>query len=163
MNRTYTTKWARTCAERIASGVMTEPEIRKMRSILGKAYKSQRYVYRRGTTSCTAGDADALIALLWEHPVQVSDDQARKGVEWLHSAAYTPGGKRRATEDAQEFTEADLAVLAECKATPRFSLVDIDRENFAPIYRCHGAEGSFDYLATSWQNGGAFQIVGRNT
>lgn len=154
------TKWATLCAERIRTGTLTEAQMRKMRSLIRRAYMKQRYPYMHA--SVPAADADELMQLIWDHTPQVSDAQAAKGVAWLRSVAYTPTGRRRNTDAAREFSSEDLTALEQCTHAPRFSLVDIDLDSFAPVYRAYGANGAFfDYVAAAWQSGGQFEIINR--
>ena len=160
----FKTPWARLAYRRIASGRITEPQLRKMRIIIAGA------INRGDSASCTREEAEALLTMAESMPTQVDAAQARKGADWLHRLAFTKAGEQRQTAHAREFTPRDLEILRDChaQALPRFTLRGFEdsREwkrwcTLTPIYRCHGARGFFDYVASAWQSGGKFYIVGR--
>lgn len=160
-------KWAKTMAQRIASGTLAESVIRKARAILRESINAEEYFSREPSPSATAEEAREILDMIAQTMPAVTEAQARKGAEWLYRVAYTPAGRIRRTEAAQQFRADDLRVLQECRAAPRFSLVALDEHadgrylrDLAPVYRCHGADGaSFDYTASAWQSGGAFAII----
>lgn len=160
-------KWAKTTAQRIASGELAEPIIRKARALLRDAVNAEEYFKREPSPSATAAEAWELVDMISTHAPRVTDAQARKGAEWLRRLVYTSRGTVRRTEAAQQFTAADLRVLQACIARPSFRLVELDPHSdgrylrdLAPVYRCIGDNGeSFDYTASAWQSGGAFAIL----
>lgn len=159
-------KWTKTTLGRIASGVLTEGEIRTMRIKLANA------INRGDSASCTVDDADTILEHLEALPTQVSHDQARKGADWLHGQVFKKNGDVRATEFAQQFSEQDLQVIRDCHAAalPRFTLQGFHHSleyqqwcQLSPIYRCYGADGAwFDYVARAWQSGGNSFITNRS-
>lgn len=161
-------KWAKTTAQRIASGELAEPIIRKARAVLRGAVNAEEYFKRKPSPSATAVEAWGLVGMISTHAPRVTDAQARKGAEWLRRLVYTSRGTVRRTEAAQQFSDADLRVLKACIARPAFRLVELEPHYgmhgyllaFAPVYRCIGDNGeSFDYTANAWQSGGAFAIL----
>jgi hypothetical protein len=159
---TLSTKWARATALEIKTGELPEGKIRVMRSILARAINKAGNDWMSGTPSCNRDDADAIIELLEEHTPRVTEDQARKGADWLYSQVFTSRGNVRATAFAAEFSEADRAIILQLRARPHFELVGFydTRENgeryctLYPLYKAVGESSSFIYAARSWQAGG---------
>ena len=151
------TKWAKNFAAAIKSGILTEGQIRAARRILANA------INRDGCVSCTKSDAWELIELINLHKPRVTDEQARKGADWLYSVSYTPRGKVRNTDLASQFNDRDRTVIRELQEQPRFHLVELEDvggtwSKFAPIYRAVGKSASFDYAAQAWQTGKPFVV-----
>lgn len=160
------TNWAKTTQARIASGRVTESQLRTMRTILANA------INRNGSRSCTADEAELLLEMVESMPLQVEHSQARKGADWLYKMAFTSRGLQRKTEFAQRLIPHDLAVIRECHAhaLPHFTLQGFDDSReysrhcvLTPIYRCYGDNGKWlDYRAQAWQAGGNSFIVKRS-
>lgn len=160
------TRWANITAARIAGGTLRESHILKMRIIFRDALNRAFYFRKEPNASCNGDDALALLDMVRERKPRVSDAQARKGAAFLRGLAYTPKGARRQTKKSREFTDADLHVLETLQG---FALVGFDEfrdgvyiADLVPTYRAIGAAGSFDYVAQSWQAGGAFSIINRS-
>ena len=164
------TKWATRTANIIKSGTVPEGNIRSMRQILARAINAGMASWMTGTPSCTYGDAEKIVELVATENPAVTEDQARKGAEWLYGQVFTPRGALRRTDFAGQFTERDREIIKACRENPRFDLVELydstqDGVRFCtlyPVYRCHGADGMFfDYVARAWQSGGNSFIVAR--
>lgn len=164
------TKWANKTAAVIRSGTIPEGNVRSMRQIMSRAINAGMATWMTGTPSCTYEDAGELLELVAEHNPSVTDEQARKGADWLYSQAFTPRGAVRRTAMADQFTDVDLAIIKACKENPRFDLVEMydttqDGARFCtlfPVYRCYGDHGQFfDYVARAWQSGGNSFIINR--
>lgn len=165
------TKWAKKTAAIIQSGEVPETIIRSMRQIMARAINAGCNSWMTGTPPCNYDDAAALLEMVDEHRPAVTSEQARKGADWLYSQVFTPTGRVRNTEFADQFRDSDREIVKACRDNPRFDLVELydttqDGARYCslfPVYRCHGANGAFfDYVARAWQSGGNSFIVNRS-
>jgi len=156
-------KWARMTADRIRSGTLTESQIRAMRRILANSYREGSYG-KPASKQATQDEADALQEMVNTLKPRVSDEQARKGADWLYRQAFTPRGALRATAFAREFSEADRAVILQLRDNPHFTLngfEDVGEPRWpvlVPVYNAIGADTFFRYAAVAWQTGKPFVI-----
>ena len=107
-------------------------------------------------------DVDAIIAAIETHRPFVDDAHAQTGIAALRAMVWTPKGARRNTEKSLGFTDADLRILSDVTGFRMIGMHVMESRRWinhvAPIYRCIGASGSFDYVLLPWQSGGAFWI-----
>ena len=156
-------KWARITRDRITSESITEPQLRHMRLKLARAANGGRFSYPESKAP-TRDEMAELLRLIATVKPRVSDEQARKGADWLYKQVFTPRGRVRGTEFAREFTDADRAVILELRDKPHFTLnglTDIGQRDwtvFAPVYNAIGAHSFFRYAAVAWQTGKPFVI-----
>jgi hypothetical protein len=152
------TNWNRTTLARIDSGTLDEAIIRFMR-------KRLKALFNAGSNHAAW---DVVHAVEKHHP-SVSESQRAKGIAWLRSIAFKKDGSRRNTKHAQQFGARDLGVLRDQgrRLSARLVGFHLDcRSGYThgvwPIYRIDDGKHSFDYVATSWQSGGAFWIEARD-
>jgi hypothetical protein len=154
-------KWAKMCAQRIQTETLTEPQLRTMRRILANCYNAGKYSMPE-SKHLTRSEADTLLQMIQQTKPRVSDEQSRKGADWLYNAVYTPRGALRCTDFAREFTAADRDVILQLRERPHFTLnelEDIGRDGwtvFAPVYNAIGLDSFFRYAAVAWQTGRPF-------
>lgn len=148
--------WTQKTLTKIASGELSEGEIRMIRQRIGFAF-TRGYAPR---DKISPDEARELLMAVAKHCPRVSDAQARKGAEWLYKVNFTPKGARRNTDLAREFSERDLDVIKALQTKPEFKLIDMAESSngywtvYFPTYRAISDAGSFDYTAAAWQSGG---------
>jgi hypothetical protein len=150
--------WQRTTLARIDSGTLDESTIRFMRRRL-------KALFNAGSNH----DAWEIVNAIERQRPAVTESQRAKGIAWLRSIAFKKDGSRRNTKHAKQFDARDLDVLRDQGRHLSARLVGFHldyRSGYThgvwPIYRIDDGANSFDYVATSWQSGGAFWIEARD-
>lgn len=153
----FHTKWAKRTAAKIQAETLTEADIRYLR-------KRFAAVEDGDTRYCSLADLEALDELIRNTKPRVSDEQARKGADWLYRMVYTPTGALRRTAFAAEFTARDRDVILALRENPHFTLNGLEnvgtyRAAFVPVYNAIGPDSFFRYAAQAWQSGGQSFII----
>jgi hypothetical protein len=102
------------------------------------------------------GEYQAVAEIL---PMQISDEQAIKGIDWWRAICYGKTGKRRDTSFTRELQERHWHVIENAH---HFKLVDFNfvGQHYSylrplPVYRMIASDGHyFDYVGGNWQTGG---------
>lgn len=152
--------WAKKMHAAISSGVVTEGQIRGMKRKFTDLARAGRYG-AVAPKNCSAADMDALVSLTEIVKPRVTDEQARKGADWLYSQVFTPTGRERNTDFSAEFSAADKVVIRQLRDNPHFTLVgweDIGTNwpHYVPVYAAIGLDSHFRYAAVAWQSGRSF-------
>lgn len=93
---------------------------------------------------------------IWDNPVSLTEDQNKKGIDFLMNQYVTPKGKERVNSP---FGYREEEVLKSFTGFELVGFYDIARYGqrpfLVPLYNCNGKEGSFQYYYD-----GKVQIVG---
>ncbi len=142
---------------KIVNSVLSEQDIISLRSQLNG----------RRSGKITNEQREDLISAIEDHKPRVSEEQSRKGIDWLRKQWHTPTGKVRKNNPFGDYEQyvldnfghfefVGLYDTATSVAVNYFGL-----HSYLPIYRVLSkTEGHwFDYVAAAWQSGQSLRIL----
>ena len=93
---------------------------------------------------------------IWDNPPTLTEDQNKKGIDFLRNLHKTPTGKERQNNP---FGYREVNILENFESFELAGFYDISRYGqrsfLVPLYNCNGKDGSFQYYYD-----GKVQIVG---
>lgn len=130
-------------ADILKSGKIGEQELISFRSYLNSGKISN-------------DDRDLLLEMVYKKPIKLTQDQQKKGIEWLEKQYKTPSGKLK---DKSPFGYRETHVIQNWKDIELYSLENFSTFGFfySPVFRVNSKDGNnFDYTL----QGGRVKIVG---
>ena len=142
--------------DKIIGNDMSEQDIISLRSQLNG----------RTNGSMTDEQRDNLISAIGYEKPRVSDEQSRKGIDWLRKQWHTPTGKVRKNNPFGDYEQDVLDNFSHFEfvdlydaATPMATSIGF--HSYLPVYRVISKTGGhwFDYTAAAWQSGQSLRIL----